>query len=107
ASTVVAATPCETARPSAPRNLVGVPSADAVRLAWSGSPEPNVALYAIYRATGSAAPARIATTPAGTMTFTDRDVRPGVTYRYTVTALDNARQPNESTPSNEVTLTLP
>jgi predicted small lipoprotein YifL len=52
ASAVVAATPFETARPSAPRNLVGVPSADAVRLAWSGSPEPNVALYAVYRATG-------------------------------------------------------
>jgi hypothetical protein len=30
-----------------------------------------------------------------------------VTYRYTVTALDDARRPNESTPSNEVMLTLP
>jgi predicted small lipoprotein YifL len=106
-STAVAATPFETARPSAPHNLVGVPSADAVRLAWSGSPEPNVASYAVYRAIGSAAPNRIGTTPAGTTTFTDRDVRPGLTYRYTVTALDDARRPNESPPSNEVTLTLP
>ena len=106
-SAVVAVTPFETARPSAPRNLVGVPSVGAVRLAWSGSPEPSVASYAVYRATGTAEPNRIGTTPAGTTTFTDRDVRPGVTYRYTVTALDNARSPNESTPSNEVTLTLP
>ena len=106
-SAVVAATPFESAQPSAPRNLVAVPSTDAIRLAWSGSPEPNVALYAVYRATGSAAPTRIGTTPAGSTTFTDRDVRPGVTYRYTVTALDNARRSNESRPSNEVTLTLP
>jgi predicted small lipoprotein YifL len=106
-SAVVAATPVETARPSPPRNLVGVPSSGALRLAWNQSPEPNVALYAVYRATRADAPVRIGTTPAGTTTFTDREVRPGVTYRYTVTALDDARRPNESTPSNEVTLTLP
>ena len=106
-SAAVAATPVETARPSAPRNLVIVPSSGALRLAWSRSPESNVALYAVYRATGAEVPVRIGTTPAGTTTFTDRDVHPGVTYRYTVTALDDARRPNESTPSNEVTLTLP
>lgn len=106
-SAVVAATPVETARPSAPRNLVVVPSTGSFRLAWSQSPEPNVALYAIYRAAGAGAPIRVGTTPSGTTTFTDRDVRPGVTYRYTVTALDDARSANESTPSNEVTLTLP
>jgi predicted small lipoprotein YifL len=97
----------ETARPTPPKNLVAVPSSGAFRLAWSASPEANVALYAIYRATGSEAPVRIATTPSGTTTYTDRDTRRGVTYRYTVTAIDNARQPNESAPSNTVAVTLP
>jgi fibronectin type 3 domain-containing protein len=50
---------------------------------------------------------RIGTTAAGSTTFVDRDVRAGTTYRYAVTALDNALRPNESAPSDEVTATLP
>ena len=38
ASEIVRATPIETARPAPPRNLVAVPTPDAVRLAWSASP---------------------------------------------------------------------
>ena len=106
-SATVVAIPIETARPTPPRNLVAVPSSGALRLAWSPSPETTVALYAVYRATGSNAPVRIGTTSSGNTTFVDRDIRPGTTYRYTVTAIDNARRPNESVPSNEVTITLP
>jgi predicted small lipoprotein YifL len=106
-SPVIVARPMETAPPTPPRNLVAVPSSGAFRLAWTASPEASVALYAIYRATGSEPPVRIGTTPSGTTTFVDRDVQPGTTYRYAVTAVDNARRPNESAPSNEVTVTLP
>jgi len=106
-STVIGASPLETARPTPPRNLVAAPSARAFRLAWSPSPETGVVLYAIYRAAGPGALTRIGTTPSGNTTFVDRDVRPGTTYRYAVTAIDDARQPNESTPSNEVTVALP
>lgn len=107
ASPVVAATPIETTRPAPPSNLVAVPSPGEVRLAWSPNPEPRVALYAVYRAAGTGALIRIGTTLAGNTTFTDRDVRPGATYRYAVTAIDNARRPNESAHSREVTATLP
>ena len=106
-SAVVAAKPVETRRPTPPRNLVVIPSAGALRLAWSPSPEASVALYAIYRATGTDAPIRVGTTPSGSTTFTDRDVRRGTTYRYTVTAVDNASRPNESGPSNEVSVSMP
>jgi predicted small lipoprotein YifL len=106
-SVVIVARPIETARPIPPRNLVAIPSSGTFRLAWSPNPEANVALYGIYRAAGPDAPIRIGTTPSGNTTFMDRDVRPGTTYRYTVTAIDNARRPNESAPSNEVTVTLP
>jgi hypothetical protein len=34
-------------------------------------------------------------------------VQSGRTYRYAVTALDRAKQPNESPRSNEVTVTVP
>jgi len=106
-SAVVTATPVETTRPTPPSNLVAVPSPGAVRLAWSRSPEATVALYAIYRAAGTGALIRIATTLSGNTTFIDRDVQPGTAYRYAVTAIDNARRPNESAHSTEVTVTLP
>jgi predicted small lipoprotein YifL len=106
-SAVIATSPVEAAGPIPPRNLVAVPSPGALRLAWSPSPEPSVSLYAIYRATGADALVRIGTTLPGTTTFIDRDVRPRTTYRYAVTAIDDARKPNESAPSNEVTVTLP
>ncbi len=106
-STVVAATPVETTRPTPPANLVAVPSPGAVRLAWSPSPESRVALYAVYRAVGTGALIRIGTTLAGNTTFIDRDVRPGATYRYAVTAIDDARRPNESARSGEATATIP
>jgi predicted small lipoprotein YifL len=105
-STVVAATPVETAPLGPPSNLVAVPSSGAVRLAWNASPDPAVALYAIYRAAGPGGLVRIGTTLAANTTFTDGDVRPGTTYRYAVSAIDSARRPRESVRSNEVTVTL-
>jgi fibronectin type 3 domain-containing protein len=100
----VAAAPGDTTPPSPPNGLVAVPSADAVRLAWNASPEPDVATYAIYRAAGSGEFMRIATTTAPGTVYTDRDVRAGTTYRYAVTALDSARRANESPRSNVVSV---
>jgi len=93
--------------PSPPSGLVAVPSAGAVRLAWNPSPEPDVAAYAVYRAGESGELMRIGTTMPVGRVYTDRDVRPGTTYRYAVTALDNARRPNESARSNEVSVPVP
>jgi hypothetical protein len=104
-SVVVAVRTVETARPTPPRNLVAVPSGGAFRLAWTPSPEANIALYAVYRAIGAGSLVRIGTTPASNTTYVDGNARPGVTYRYVVTAIDDARRPNESAPSNEVTVT--
>jgi predicted small lipoprotein YifL len=107
ASAAVTATPAVTTPPSPPRDLVVVPSPAAFRLAWRASPEPNVAHYAVYRAAGTGPFIRIGTTLVGNTTFVDRDVRAGTSYRYAVTAVDNARRPNESAHSNEVAATAP
>jgi len=104
AVTVAAA---DTTPPSPPTGLVAVPSAGAVRLAWNPSPEPDVAAYAVYRAGESGELMRIATTMPVGRVYTDRDVRPGTTYRYAVTALDGARRPNESARSNVVSVRVP
>ena len=87
--------------------LIAIPAAGSVRLAWNASPEEDVALYAVYRAEGSSAFIRVATTQAITTIYTDRDVQPGRTYRYAVTALDRARKANESARSNEASVTVP
>ena len=103
----VAVTPIETRPPTPPSNLVAIPSAGTIRLAWSSSPSAGVATYAVYRAGGTGALVRIGTTTSGNTTFIDREVQPGATYRYAVSAIDNARKPNESLRSSEVTITLP
>lgn len=107
ASAAVAATPLDTTPPSAPTGLVAIPVSGSVRLAWTASPEEDVALYAVYRAEGTGAFIRVGTTQAITTVYTDRDVQSGGTYRYAVTALDRARKANESPRSTEVSVTLP
>jgi hypothetical protein len=103
----VAATPGRATAPAPPTNLVAAPSADAVRLSWTASPDRNVAAYVVYRAATAGEAARIGSVRAPATTFTDRDVRPGGTYRYAVTAQDASARANESLPSNEVSVTLP
>jgi len=106
-SAAVVAAAADTTPPAAPAGLVAVPSAGAVRLAWNPSAAPDVAIYAVYRAGETGDFMRIATTLAGATVYLDRDVRPGTTYRYAITALDNARRPNESPRSNMVSVRVP
>jgi predicted small lipoprotein YifL len=103
-SAAVTVAPLNTTPPAPPVGLVAVPAPGEVRLAWNASPEPDVITYAIYRASASGEFMRIATTSVPGTVYTDRDVRSGTTYRYTVTALDNARRSNESARSNVVSV---
>jgi len=107
ASAAVVVTPVDTTPPSAPTRLIAIPAAGSVRLAWNPSPEDDVTQYAVYRAESTGAFTRIATTPAIATIYTDRNVQAGQTYRYAVTALDRAKQPNESPRSNDVSVTVP
>lgn len=106
-SAAVVAAAADTAAPAAPANLLAVPSPGAVRLAWNPSASPDVALYAVYRAGETGDFLRIATTLAVATIYLDGDVRAGTTYRYAITALDNARRPNESPRSNVVSVRVP
>jgi fibronectin type 3 domain-containing protein/predicted small lipoprotein YifL len=106
-SAAVVATAADTTPPAAPANLLAVPSPGAVRLAWNPSGSPDVALYVIYRAGETGDFMRIATTMAIATVYLDRDVQPGGTYRYAVTALDRARRPNESAQSNVISVRVP
>jgi fibronectin type 3 domain-containing protein len=107
ASAAVVVAAADTTPPAAPANLLAVPSPGAVRLGWNASGAADVALYAIYRAGETGDFMRIATTMAIATVYLDRDVRPGTTYRYAVTALDRARRPNESVQSNIISVRVP
>ena len=100
------ATPRDVTPPSAPGNLVAIASEGVVRLSWSPSPESDVATYIVYRAPVGGDFERIGSVDTPGTTYADRTVTRG-TYRYVVTAQDNAARPNESARSNEVRVTLP
>lgn len=105
-STRVAVTPRDITPPSAPTNLVAIPSEGAVRLSWNPSPEPDVARYIVYRRDERGVFVRVGSTRAPATVLVDRDVARG-SYRYVVTAEDTAAQPNESARSNEVSVAVP
>jgi hypothetical protein len=76
----------------------------SVRLVWEASPAPDLAGYLVYRTEGKY---KIKLTP-GPVTaehFSDISVDPGISYFYSVTALDKSG--NESTPTNSETVLVP
>lgn len=102
----VAVTPRDMTPPAPPSNLVAVPSEGVVRLAWSPSPDADVAAYIVYRADAGGLLVRVGSTRPPSTVFLDRNVPRGV-HRYVVTAEDSAVRPNESGRSNEVSVTVP
>jgi len=100
------ATPRDVTPPAPPTDLVAAPSPGTVRLSWRPSPDADVAAYAVYRAPAGGDFVRVGSVRAPATVFVDRDV-PAGRYRYAVTALDSAAQPNESPPSPPVTVTVP
>ncbi len=107
-STEASATPLDLTPPAPPRRLVAVPAPGVVALTWDANAEPDLLGYLVYRREPPAlTPIRLTESAAQATTFTDRAVRPGATYLYTVTAVDHSRRRNESAPSPEVTVSLP
>jgi fibronectin type 3 domain-containing protein len=64
---------------------------------WSPNQEPDLAVYRLYRSEEGSRPQRIAEISKPATTYTDTTAKPGVSYRYTLTAVDTSG--NESTPS--------
>ncbi len=107
-SNEVSATPIDLTPPAPPRRLTAIPAPGVVSLSWGANTEPDLLGYLVYRREPPALTAvRLTDTPVQTTTFTDRAVRPEVTYLYTVTAVDRSSRRNESAPSAEVAVTAP
>jgi fibronectin type 3 domain-containing protein len=76
-------------------------SPTSLRLNWNANTETDLAGYRIYRSTTSGIyGAPVATAPANATSFVAAGLKPGVTYFFTITAVDTAG--NESVKSNQV-----
>jgi hypothetical protein len=85
--------------PAVPADVSAVPGTRSIDLVWQRNTEKDFASYAVYRdgrkiAEGVTAPA-----------YSDRDVKPGTTYRYEVSSVDAAG--NESAKSSPVEAVIP
>jgi hypothetical protein len=89
--------------PAPPKSLGAVASDGAISLIWEGSNETDLAGYIVLRGVAPGAPAeRLTPQPIRETTFRDTRVKPGTRYVYAVIAVDTARPPNASAPSNQV-----
>jgi hypothetical protein len=93
--------------PKAPQQLAAVATRGVVDLSWSANTEPDLAGYIVYRCETGGKPERVspADVPLIAPTFRDTSTEPGVTYRYSVSAVDNSG--NESPRSAEAEETVP
>lgn len=84
--------------PAAPQNLRAITVPGGVDLAWSPSPEQDLAGYNVYRSDGASV-ARLNQEPLAIPLFRDSAVSVGTSYRYWVKAAD--REGNEGPASDE------
>jgi len=100
----------DTMPPAAPTNLrVEGTTPSSVSLAWDANGEPDLYGYELYRARMNPVPiddpgwVRLATIPAGTTQYVDREVSTGAEYEYYLIAVDTSY--NRSDKSAPVTAT--
>jgi fibronectin type 3 domain-containing protein len=90
--------------PSAPVGVAVLLRERDAEVSWSPSPEDDLALYRVYRASAGGPPVRLAEVPAGETSYTDRALAPGE-HAYTVSAVD--RDGNESPVSRPAQVRVP
>jgi len=101
-SAEVSLTPKDEFPPATPSGLRAAAAPQSVQLSWSANEEADLAGYRIYRGVEGGPVQRIA--EVGIPAYSDANVEPAKTYRYTVSAVD--RSGNESPPSGAVELQL-
>jgi hypothetical protein len=90
--------------PSVPAGLTAVAGIGSIELAWDRSPEADVAGFRVYRSLDGNTWTQLgAGSPAAS--YSDRDVKTGMLYRYAVSAFD--QKGNESARSKAVEMTAP
>jgi hypothetical protein len=91
--------------PDAPTGLVAILTNTGIVLKWDENKESDLKGYYLYRRTeGEVEFQRLTDEFLALPSYFDQSVDDGRLYRYTVTAIDNATQQNQSAPSPEVSM---
>ena len=91
--------------PDVPTGLVAIPTSTGVVLKWNASEDADLSGYNLYRQAGDAADfVKVTPVPLTIASYLDTSVENGQTYTYAVTAVDDARETNESNHSTAVTI---
>ncbi len=99
----VIATPQDKTPPAPPSGLSATLSPQGVDLKWLDNTEPDLGGYRVYRrAKEESTWQRLSQEPKDVVRYTDKDVRKGKVYYYTLTAIDSSPRQNESMMSFEV-----
>jgi hypothetical protein len=96
--------PLDTFPPLAPVGLSAITGAGIVSLSWNPNKEKDLFGYKIYRRQEEDSTFTVLNNgePLPKTIFQDDKVTPGNVYIYYITALDNAKPPNESEKSEEI-----
>lgn len=97
--------PGDVSPPSAPSGVGGEATSTLVRVWWSGSPEPDLSHYRVYRSRLSSMVFTLYRDSITELYLLDTAVVPGRSYSYRVTAVDATG--NESPPSETVVVEVP
>jgi hypothetical protein len=101
----VAVSTTDTVPPDVPAGLIAIPTSTGIVLKWNQSEASDLRGYNLYRQAGDAADVvKVTPAPLTIASYLDTSVEDGQTYTYTVTALDDARETNESDHSTAVTI---
>jgi hypothetical protein len=95
----------DVAAPATPTGLAVLPREAGLELLWSPSPEPDLAGYRVLRAEGGGEMKPVAEVDPAQSSWVDETVAKGVSYRYSLLAVDGAG--NASPPSLPVSALLP
>ena len=96
-------TPTDLISPAAPIDLVAIPLKEGMELNWRKNREPDLLGYFVYRRKpGEKEFKRLNENPLTKETYLDTSVVLQQEYEYSVTAVDNSKQRNESPRSEEV-----
>ena len=90
--------------PAAPKGVQASTAPNSIELNWDRNAEEDLNGYRIYRADGNGAMEKVGDVSA-VPSFSDRKVEHGKTYRYAVSAIDQAG--NESPRSAPVDVAMP
>ena len=89
--------------PAAPGGLVATPNAESIRLDWTASPEPDLAVYTIFRSESAGGPYNTIARNVTSTSFVDNTTTTGGQYFYAIKAVDQSL--NRSSYSNEASAT--